>query len=532
MIQHLRPHACRPVALVALLVASLSAPAMGTAAQDRDWVVLPLPIDARAADSGGTSALLDGRHLFLSGGPVARDVTLGPLVPGRAAEEIVWRAVQEIEGSSATVDVLSDSILIRGSSEARAAGTAALQALTGDLEALHFDLRATLVATTVGGEKKETVFDETRRVRSGSTASFGERSESTFVADYDVEVANEIAIADPVIGTLISGETVHLWVSSFVDESGVRRVFVQGLLDIARIDKGTQFETDVFELGPITQPVVHATQVLFAGVADRFGTLSVHLSGLGGDLPGRDLQIRAVPSAATSNAVRIVDLGRGLWRGRLVAPHAIFEADRGLDVGTGPSPASLSQLFFATVGRTPGARPVLADAIVIFDPTAAGTAAAMRTLAEELDPTGSTARVLVTMAGVTAKIPATEGTLLRVSHTRETSYVADYDPQLASQAALSDPISRIAISGVAIEGVVRAGVLVGQAVDLTVSTTETMDLSAADLGRIQMVTRRRVLFRLRVRPGEAQRLRAGEVQSPRTDFTVEWEANGGIDSPR
>ena len=52
-------------------------------------------------------------------GPSGLGTTRGPLVPSRAAEEIVWRAIQGAEQTSATVDAPGNSLLIRGPLEDR-----------------------------------------------------------------------------------------------------------------------------------------------------------------------------------------------------------------------------------------------------------------------------------------------------------------------------------------------------------------------------------------------------------------------------
>lgn len=508
----------------AAAVALSAALASAAAAQDDDWVVLPLPADLGDAGSAGTPALLDGRHLYLDRGPSELETTLGPLVPSRAAEEIVWRAIQGAEQTSATVDALGNSLLIRGPLEAREAGAAALKELGADLDALHFDVRAALQASDETGDVREPVFDESRRVRSGASASFGKRSTRSFLADFDVEVANEMAIADPVVGSILEGETLHLWVSSFLDETGARRPFVQGLLDVARVTETSTFDPDVFELGPITQPKVASVQVLFAGPVDERGLLSVQLGGLASEWSDRSLTIRVVPSDATTDAARIVDLGRGLWRGRLTRPHAMFGEGRGLQITTGPTPSSLTQLFFASGGRSQGPRPVLGEAIVVFDAPAVASANRMRTLSEGLDPREPSPGVAVRLDGVRAMFRASEGALLRVASVVETSYVADYDPQVASVAALSDPISRVASSGVVVEAVLQGGVLVGRGMRRTTEIEVVQAVSPADIGRIQLPVQTDSRFPLRVR--------AGETVQPAEGIEVARRDDSAPESPR
>ncbi|MEM9383012.1 MAG: hypothetical protein AAGB93_23890 [Planctomycetota bacterium] len=507
MIRSLPPRARAPrlVCAAAAAAACTAALAAAPAPQDDGWVVLPLPADLGDAGSAGMPALLDGRHLYLEDGPREAEVTLGPLIPARAAEEIVWRAIQGAEQTSATVDSLGKSLLIRGPLEAREAGAAALAELGADLEALQFEVRARLERSSATDNQREAVFDEARRVRSGASASFGARSTRSFLADFDVEVANEMAIADPVVGSVLEGETLHLWVSSFLDETGARRPFVQGLFDIAHVTASSTFDPDVFELGPITQPRVASVQVVFAGPLDARGQLSVDLSGLAGDWTDRLLTIRVAPSEATTDAARIVDLGRGLWRGRLTRPHALFGEERGLQITAGPTPSSLSQLFFATGGRSQGPRPVLGEAIVVFDAPAVASASRMRGLAEGLDPREPTAGVSVQLDGVRAVFRASEGALLRVASVVETTYVADYDPQVASVAALSDPISRIATSGVVVEATLQDGVLVGRGMRSATEIEAVRAVSPADIGRIQLPVRTETRFPLRVRAGETAR---------------------------
>ncbi|MEM9801696.1 MAG: hypothetical protein AAGA20_15325 [Planctomycetota bacterium] len=506
-----------------LIAAALAIPAGPSAnAQDRDWAILTLPAEEEGAAAGTPVPLLDGRHVELVPRQRRLDPTLGPLLPGRTAEDIVWRSLQGVEGGTATVEPLGDAVLVRGPAAARDQARGAIAALEADLAALHFDVRATLVATE-GEDPIAPVFDDVRRVRTGSIVAFGQRSRSSFVADFGVEVASEMAIADPMIGSAVTGETLHLWVSSRLSSGGVRELFVQGYLDLARLVRVDEFEPDVYELGTIEQPVVVGTQVLFGGRVTADEPLVVELDGLGGDRPTRRLAITAVPREGVGTAPRIVDLGRGLWRERVGETHVLLGSVAPPAATPSPTPTSLTQLYFASFAQERGSRPILGEALVITEDE--GLANALRGLAAELERgEGDSSLTLAGPDGFRARVPAPPGALVRVARTVETTRVVDYDPQIANDAALSDPKVTTVSTGFVVEGVDRGGAFVGRGVRATADVDRIRDASPVDVGRIQLGVRATAPFPLR--------LESGEASAPGAGLEVRWDAAERAESPR
>ncbi|MEM8710425.1 MAG: hypothetical protein AAGG01_05700 [Planctomycetota bacterium] len=438
-----------------------------------------------AARYDGAAPRLEGRHLFWSPDDLEDAAkTLGPVVPERALVAMIERQIDQVGGrdSGVSVESLGSTLLLRGGSaapggpvdSARRAALATIGAMAGVTEALTFQTRVRLLRTGDGeGPESAAVFDETRMIASGSRASFGAQAARTFVADFDVEVATGISIGDASTAVALSGETLHLWASSNLDDAGRRRLYVQGLLDLGIDSPGEPFDPDVYELGAVEQPVIRTVQVFFAGTVPEREPLVVEISDprLGDPADGsgspsqlnRRLEISATSLAEASgqdgsaapplvDEARLIDLARGMWRAELGTAHVLTGNRLPFELTASRTPATAAQLLGLAFGRSGAKRPDLGTTLAILPAGVTDAYARTQALFRELDPPGPNHTLVIEGAdGLRVRLPAARGALLRVAQTHETNLITDYDPQIANDSALADPRTEFLMTGTALE---------------------------------------------------------------------------------
>ena len=469
--------------------------------------IVQLPKETLAG-TVGPREILDGHHLrWERDDPEPSILTLGPAVPSRTLISVIEQRIDRDGGRDAGISVenLGSVLLVRGGPSTgaedldRAAATAndAVAEFEGLVDALSFRARVSLVGSGEGVEPVELI-QEQRTLMAGARTAFGKRTTRSFVADFDVEVATGQAIADPYLAVAETGETLHLWSSTTVDDRGVRQLYVQGLLDIAIETVNQGFDPNVYELGVLEQPTITTFQVMFAGTVPEGAPLVVTLEGLGQGLSQRRLEVWAEPMPAeqgTTDTQRIVDLSRGMWRGSLNLSHALTDAGISANVPESRMPASAAQLMGLMFNRERLPRPDLgSSALFLVGDGVEGASTSFPTvhaLFRSIDPTGPTQTVQVTSAdgGLKVSLPASLGALIRVARTEETVFVLDYNPQIANEATLADPDSEIFLSGEVMEGVMEleGGLpqLRGSASRRALSEVRIREADPVDIGRIQ-----------------------------------------------
>ncbi len=460
---------------------------------------------------------LNGRHVaweFDDGEDAS--LGLGETVPQRTLVSIIERRLDSAGGrdQSISVETLGPALLIRGglgtSPEALAAATKTAEDTIAEYQALadgvRFRTRVRLLKGNGQGaltaENGEAVIDTTRVLGTGQRGAFGATRRRSVVADFDVEVASAISVADPSVLFIETGETVHLWASTTLTERGERRLYVQGLLDVAVEGEARRFDPDLYELGVVEQPTVLATQVLFAGIITPEQPLVVTLDGLSYTAPQRRLEITAEAlnvapggggraGAGPPESTRVVDLARGMWRANLSVPHAMDDTELAVAIQVARMPASGAQLVALMFGREAAQRPDLGSTLLMLPLAGAQNHGQIQDLFESIDPVGpaATLEVAAKQGGFRATVPAGRGSLLRVARTQETVYIVDYDPQIANEATLADPRAQLFLTGEVLECVVDAspagprlqGVLRAKAVE----SVAVREVDPRDVGRIQ-----------------------------------------------
>lgn len=508
-----RPRQAVRLAALALGLAPLAAGGPAASLQQTDWALVPL--HALNEEPQPQAAALDGQHLIA---PDAVDspagASLGPELPMRLAEDLAMEAATAAGGN---VQLLDGSLLVRGPAPSHAAARGALEDLEGALSELRFDVSVRL---TVAGSDSPPLIDGSRVVRAGGVGVFGQQERHSYVHGYRIEVAQDAVIGAPRVGHALVGDLVHLWASTSIDADGQRQLFVQGLLDVSRLISIETFDTELLALGQVEQPVLDATQVMFAGLVPETGPLRLMVSGPTEDTAQLVLEVSATALRAGAANEGVVDLARGLWRSRLRSPH-VFAPDGPPALPPGETPAGLAQLEarqFPDRGAQP---PRSTECLLIAPADSPERARRLRRLREALDPLSAPAEIRVSWDEFTATVPTVAGALVRVGRTRETTMVVGYEPQLANEAALCQPVIERVVTGTLVEAVVRGDQVVGHGIRLGLSGTREHAPGNGDSGRLQLPVRSHRSFPLR--------LLAERQQQPDVGVTASWSYPSGDD---
>ena len=476
--------------------------------QESDWSVVPLPTGTPSAPQHG--ALLDGRHLLAPGVSLRPATDLGPELPRRLAEEVAIGAANSVAG--AKVVILNGSLFLRDPVEARDAAQGRLVALDAALAQLRFDVRVRLTTATAGSPP---LIDDHRLVRSGGVAAFGRRERHAYVHGYGIEVATDVAIGAPEIGTALIGEMVHLYASTTIGDNGARQLFVQGLLDVSRLAAIETFDTEISALGDLELPAVDSVQVMFSGAVPTSGPLRLTVSGPTEATAGLVLEIEASPRRQGAADEGVVDLARGLWRAQVGKPH-VLAADLPSSIRTGETPAGLAQLYARQFPRRSAASPMATDTLLLAPADTRVGARLLQRLSQALDPLSTPAAVSIAWEGFEAKLPTVDGALLRVARTRETTMVVGYEPQLANDAALCSPIVERLVTGTVIDAVLDGERMLGHGRRQFGRAERLHAPGTGDSGRLHLPVRSHLAFPLNA---EAER-----EQHPATGVTLSWRS--------
>jgi hypothetical protein len=463
---------------------------------------------------------LNGRHLWWEyDDEIEPTLSLGPVIPRRTLVSLIERRVDREGGRSNGVmlDALGSVLLVRGSdaapTDAVRGATETAKATVGEFGAIADSLKFRTHVRLLSGDASAplgpgppgsvAVIDSVRVLSTGERAAFGTRSVRPIVADFDVEVASSMAVADPINAMVETGETVHLWTSTTIAKDGTRVLCVQGLLDVAVESSPRTFDPDVYELGVLEQPTIQTFQVLFASTVEPGKPLVVTLSGLPTPSPQRRLEITAealMPTIsgdgvdASPDPLRVIDLSRGMWRDFVHQPHAMTGEELRVRLPEARMPASAAQLITLVFGRGTGDRPDLGSSIVLLPGKGDLDRPRVQALFESLDPVGPGAVLTVSAedSGFSATLPVTLGALLRVSRTEETIYLVDYAPQIANDATLSDPRAEFFVTGDVLECAVHDSAegltLEGSVERRVIRSVAVRESDPMEVGRIQQPT--------------------------------------------
>jgi hypothetical protein len=274
-------------ALFALALATL--PRTARAGSDETWVALSVPsLCAPPPVVVRCERLALGSHLLLPG----EDIDPAPAAePGSLALAALLGWLEEDAGRRKLAVRYHPSgppLLVRGDAASVAQARALIDELSAAGAARAIELRAWLVdgeADVATTHPDRATFTRcvgarapwaTATLTSGESTVLGTRTTSAYVAGYTVEVATDSGVADPTIGRIASGRTLH--VRACRVRSGTA-LHIEGLLDLAPKVAIADFESGTPELGVVQVPTVASVQVAFAGVVDSGGLLAVVIRG-------------------------------------------------------------------------------------------------------------------------------------------------------------------------------------------------------------------------------------------------------------
>lgn len=484
--------------------------ALALALAPQEWTALEMPrlcVERPAAP--WMPALNDGRHVLVDG-------LDNPRRPEPSAELSAAQLAQMLEaearrrGRTIAVYAASSPLLVQGSEEDVAWARAFVASLDASAARLSIDLEAVLAP----GRETPARGDEVQApdaaagggawrasMRSGDEVAFGEREHRRFVASFDVEVAHNSGVAAPVVGSVLTGPTVHLRAAR-VDAG--KRVHVEGLLDLSELERVEEFHPETADLGLVEEPVVSLIQVTFSGVVESGGELVVEVRGAPLSRPDWTLRVRASTTAdpaPDADAWRLADLAflaappRSLGEfsfGTGLDPLARLDALGGTAAAITPSALYLS----ADSQRRANARGVGAgsgawtERAVLVAPDERASWDELERLVRAMEaPRVRTANLRLESGGWSVALPVAAGEAARVITGTERTWLVDYDTQIAPDTWMPAPRVERAFDGLAWQGRFDGGALESSAAQSRTSATEVVEKRAANMGGLQLPAR-------------------------------------------
>ena len=471
------------------------------------WTPLPLPGPCvEEASTSHPAPLLEGSHLELRRSlRPARRATTAPL-PANVIVSLIQEQARR-GGSGLEVFPTAPPLLVRGPGGAVEDLRARLAELDAAGQRLEIAVDAWLVPTAeqagdgeslppFAAEARERGLAWSTRARSGEEVFLGEREARPFVAGYDVEVATDSGVAAPIVGRVVLGRTLHLIASRTADGE---RVLLEGILDLAELERVDTFDPGTPDLGEVEQPVVRSVQVAFAGAVASGEPLSVVVRGA--PLAEPDWTLWIVPRAQAEPAPRegagweLVDLSL-LARAPRELPGLDPGASLSQDLGEQGLPRLVeaiapSSLAAGAGDRRGGSFPTFSERLVLVERGDGSAARALRELAGALEePRLRTATVEVALGDLSVVLPVAHGAHARVRVGAERTWLVDYDAEIAPDTWMPSPDVQPAFDGLAWQGV-----LSDDAVQCAYWIAGTAGASArtadqAKLGALQLPARR------------------------------------------
>lgn len=480
-----------------------------------DWRPLAPPIlCAPAPEVVLPPMLVDGSHLEIphadGRSPLA---SRGSALPFATFLQMAEEGAR-LGGSRLELQRQGGGALVRGD-EVTLAGVARLaRSLDVAARALSIDLDVRL-ATEGAGE----ALTFRRRVRSGDLVFLGSRETRAYVAGFDVEVAAQSGQSEPILGRAHAGRGLHLFAAR---ARGGERVFVWGLVDVASVLDVEAFDPETADLGIVEEPRIACAQAAFSGLLGADEPLIVELAGAGG--PSVKLEVRAtttrdaeVDTAIAGEGFAVVDLALVSAELPALVPCAAGAlltapgASGGDEPGLAPwPPSALAALVENARGagnKTTRASLYWNDRCLFVprtDASALSTARVLARAAEDARTAGG--RVELANADARASLPTTALAPARVILGIQRPLLSEYRLEVAPQIWMPAPTIETTFDGLcldvlALPAAAEAGVWLASSGPVTVR-----ERAAAQIGRLQLATRRLEAGRARVEAAAETRL--------------------------
>lgn len=532
---------CPVLALALSLLGPSAAPQDGWTALQQPAVCLPGAAPARPLER-----LLRGYHILLEDVPQERLPRPAPAALDASAVSALLADESAREEGELRLFGEAPPLVVRGAK----ADLERARASLADLDALGNALEIELAAWWLPQAEPLPAWPEEAAararigsalplgkaaVRSGASVDLGVRRLRRFVASFEAEVASDSNVAEPRMGRVASGRTLHVRACRV---EGGRAVAIEGLLDLALELPFTEFDPDCSDLGVLHEPHVAALQLAFAGKVRSGGWLALSIAGHGQHDGVLLLQASARPDPAAP--VR--------WRGfdvaSLAAPLLDWPAPEPENDGQleeAPEPAQLrapllsAQLSSAAASLLGSARRgklgsfsssgaaglVWGDGLV-FVPVAetealAGVDAIVR--AAESERTRSH-ELALSHGALAVRMPACEGSFVRVLAVEERTALVDYDVEIAEEAWIPLPRVERVLSGLVVEGALQGGALVARGWRAEGRPHERLDKVRANLGALQLLDRDRLVLAGRVPAGGQRELVSADGVRPAVTLTL------------
>jgi len=484
-------------------------------APQEGWTPLELPgLCLEPAPSTTFAPLQGGGHVHLDGRDDASSRGARPLPSAQDVGHLLERAAGAA-GRRLELFPFSPPLLVRGGEEDVEWARATLAALDAAGARQRVTLTVWLAPRagfTPGGEAAAEAGVRSWRsvTRPGEEVAFGERRHEDFIAGYDVNVSTDSGVAAPRVGSVCTGETVHL-VASRVQ--GGRGFHLRGVLDLAELAELEVFDPHTPDLGELHQPRVRTASVAFSGTGRSGELLRVELEGTPLARPDWTLVVRAETEAepgldATAgtgwSAIDVSLLAQRPRRLERITPGAGLEGLAALEA-LAPSAATLtaSGVLSAVESRgdpRAGARasgrgptPYLVGEGFLMVAPEEGPRSLARRLTDFADtvqaPRLDAHRLELRRGGLRVAFPVASGEASRVLVGEERVWLTGYESEIAPNTWMPSPLVEKAFDGLAWQGRCDGRRL---STSLWTSSTEEVtvrDRFQAQLGALQLPRR-------------------------------------------
>ncbi len=372
-------------------------------------------------------------------------------------------------------------------------------------------------------------------VRSGASVDLGVRRLRRFVASFEAEVASDSNVAEPRMGRVASGRTLHVRACRV---EGGRAVAVEGLLDLALELPFTEFDPDCSDLGVLHEPHVAALQLAFAGKVRSGGWLALSIAGHGQHDGVLLLQVSSRPDPAAPVRWRgfdVASLAAPLFDWPAPEPENDGQFEEAPEAVQLRAPLLSEQLSSAAASLLGSARRgklgsfsssaaaglVWGDGLVFVPVAESEALACVDALVRAAESERTRSYELALSHGALAvRMPACEGSFARVLVVEERTALVDYDVEIAEEAWIPLPRVERVLSGLVVEGALQGGALVARGWRAEGRPYERLDKVRANLGALQLLDRDRLVLAGRVPAGDPRELVSADGARPAVTVTL------------
>jgi hypothetical protein len=528
-----------------LVISSAALPARGA---QESWIALGLPSIADSSSAGPSFPILEqGSHLLTLPGeePEIRERAQAPAI---GIASLLGLIQDDLTRRRLPLKLLPNAppILVRGDP----ASLELVRGAVGELDQIGRALQVEVRAWWIDGRVDLPVHPDAgavraalakasaigaRTLRSGAVAELGMRDVASYLAGYSVEVATDAGVADPMIGRIVTGRTLHLRPCRI---RGGRQVHLEGFLDVARLASLEEFDCGTPDLGAMQVPTVDAVQVAFGGVVDSGGALAVTLenvSGVTGTLVVEASAAVDPTGLATWRAVDLALLETSVSALPLPQPGAGVDAPSQEELGVLRQPltsATLAQVADeASRGGKDRQRPLSAwtPGLLVAsagDPCWSEVDALVAAAEKER---ALSYEIVVERGAGRVRLPSTEGLALRVLVARERTMLVDYDVHVAQESWMPSPEVEHVLDGWLVQGRCSAGGLACRAWIASTPESRRLEREQIGVGSMDLVRRNLRTAEARVTSGSAQEVFSqGEEPAQRETPS---QAQGSVAAP-